>query len=236
MPAAGRAQGSHTTGGVHKPWPHRRWNSSHTSPWCWVNSQTGAHSAPWGSRMPDILSSYSHRAQALLGDHWRTLGGSTGMCQGLFWKPWALSWRGKEQRGVQSPVPHPDHSADCPQPHLHTLSQHRPHSEMTWEGRLGETLYPDPTGRAGVAAGLWGVCSWSHLPHTPAGLNTCYSRQGKPLPRSIPQIHRKTDSLTGMQRTSGQAGHEVDTQSTGGHDSQMQHCQVFGETCMNTIS
>lgn len=30
--------------------------------------------------------------------------------------------------------------------------------------------------------------------------------------------------------------HEVDTQSTGGHDSQMQHCQVFGETCMNTIS
>lgn len=29
------------------------------------------------------------------------------MCQGLLWKPWVLSWRGKEQRGVQSPVPHP---------------------------------------------------------------------------------------------------------------------------------
>lgn len=61
----------------------------------------------------------------------------------------------------------------------------------------------------GLSQGSGGGCSHSHLPHMPTGLNTCYSRQGKPLPRSIPQIHRKTDSLTGMQRTSGQAGHTI---------------------------
>lgn len=61
----------------------------------------------------------------------------------------------------------------------------------------------------GCGRALVRVCSRSVLPHAPAGLNTCYSRQGKPLPRSIPQIHRKTDSLTGMQRTSGQACHTI---------------------------
>lgn len=52
--------------------------------------------------------------------------GSAGMGQGLPWKPRVLSWRGKEQRPVQSPAPHPDRGADCPQPQLHTLSQHSP--------------------------------------------------------------------------------------------------------------
>lgn len=186
-----------------QPWPHRSWKSPHTLLWCWVNSQPRAHSAPCGSRMPVTLSSYSHRAQAVLGNHWRTSGGSAGMRQGL------LSWRGKEQRGEQTPAPQPDHGADCPQPHIHTLSRHRPHSEMTWEGPLGEPHYPDPHRKGWGDRRALGVCSCSRLPHAPPGLNTCYSRQGKPLPRSIPQIHRKTDSLTGMQRTSGQAGHTI---------------------------
>lgn len=36
-----------------RPWPHRRWNKPHTSPW--VNSQSREHSAPYGSRIPVIL-------------------------------------------------------------------------------------------------------------------------------------------------------------------------------------
>lgn len=169
----------------------------------------GLTASPGHILHPVAAECQSPSAPTATGNHWSTSGGSAGMCQGLLWKPWELSWRGKEQRGVQSPVPHPDHSADCPQPHLHTLSQHRPLSEMMWEGPLDDPTTLTPTGRAGAATGLWGLCSCSHLPHAPAGLNTCYSRQGKPLPRSIPQIHRKTDSLTGMQRTSGQAGHTI---------------------------
>lgn len=102
-----RAATAQRVPGLCRPWPRRKWNSPHTLPWCWVNSQPGVHPAPYGSGMAAILSSYSHMAQALLGDHWRTSGGSTGMCQGLLWKPWVLSWRGEEQRGVQPPVPHP---------------------------------------------------------------------------------------------------------------------------------
>lgn len=140
---------------MYKPWPQGR-GTAFTS-WYWINSQPGALSAPWGSRMPVILSSYSHRAQGLLGDHQRTSDGSTGMCQGLSWKPWVLSWRGKEQRGVQSPVPHPDPTADCPQPHLHTLFQHRPHSDDVRRAAWMRPATPTPMGRAGAAAGLWGA-------------------------------------------------------------------------------
>lgn len=137
-------KGSHTTGGVHK--------HGHTAGGTALTPRPGAELTaslehilhPGAAECQSFSAPTATRLRLLLGDHWRTSGVSTGMCQGLFWKPWALSWRGKEQRGVQSPVPHPDHSADCPQPHLHTLSQHRSHSEMTWEGPLGETYYPDP--------------------------------------------------------------------------------------------
>lgn len=64
LPAAGHTQSSRITGGcqgVSKSWPHRSQKSPHTPPWCWVNSQPRAHSAPCGSRMPVTLSSYSHR-------------------------------------------------------------------------------------------------------------------------------------------------------------------------------
>lgn len=126
------------------------------------------------------------------------------MCQGLPWKPWALSWRGKEQRGVQSPAPHPDHSADCPQPHLHTLSQHRPQSEMTWEGRWDEPHYPDPTGGAGVAAGLWGGSAHVPTSHARPQVSTLATldKEGPclgPFPKS-------TGKLTASQGRHGHLG------------------------------
>lgn len=88
LPAAGHAQGSHTTGGcqgVCKPWPRprRKWNSPHTSPWCWVNSQPGAHSAPCGSRMAVILSSTGLRlCWGTTGEHQVTAQGCARACFG----------------------------------------------------------------------------------------------------------------------------------------------------------
>lgn len=186
---------------MYKPWPQGG-GTAFTS-WYWINSQPGALSAPWGSRMPVILSSYSHRAQGLLGDHRRTSGGSTGMCQGLSWKPWVLSWRGKEQRGVQSPVPHPDPTADCPQPHLHTLFQHRPHSDDVRRAAWMRPATPTPMGRAGAAAGLWGA---AHGPtsHTRPQLSTLATLDKEspclgPFPKS-------TGKLTASQGCNGHLG------------------------------
>lgn len=121
--------------------------------------------------------------------------------------------RGKargRKKGLQSQVPW----LQChlpPKLNLHASSQHRATENPVQRGcrrvpRMNLTAACEDQGcNRALARG----CSHSGLPHTPAGLDTRYSRQGKPLPRSIPQIHRKTDSLTGMQRTSGQARYTI---------------------------
>lgn len=55
----------------------------------------------------------------------------------------------------------------------------------------------------GCSRALVRGCSHSGLPHAPAGLNACYSRQGKPLPRSIP---KSTGKLTASQECNGHLG------------------------------
>lgn len=150
----------------------------------------------------------------MLGTLGRTADSSLGLCQGLLRKPRVLSWRGKEQRkwhavtGTISRAAVPTAPSRIFTPRLGTEPQKNPAQRglrrVPWMNPTTLTTTSEDRGGALVR-----VCSRSALPHAPAGLNTCYSRQGKPLPRCIPQIHRKTDSLTGMQRTSGQARHTI---------------------------
>lgn len=136
--------------------------------------------------------------------------------QGLLRKPRVLSWRGKEQRkwcavtGTTSRAAMLTAPSQIFMPRLSTEPQKSPVQRgLGRVPRMNPTTLTTTSEDRGCGRALVRVCSRSGLPHAPAGLNTCYSRQGKPLPRSIPQIHRKTDSLTGMQRTSGQARHTI---------------------------
>lgn len=123
---------------------------------------------------------------------------------------------GSRENGMQSQVPTtsravvPTAPSRIFMPHPSTEPQKSPiQSGLGRVPQMNPTTLTTTNEEGGCGRALVRVCSHSGLPHVPAGLNTCYSRQGKPLPRSIPQIHRKTDSLTGMQQTSGQARHTM---------------------------
>jgi len=101
--------------------------------------------------------------------------------------------------------------ANRPQPNLHTLCQHRamgtPHSEGPREGPSDEPHYPEhhqrgPGLQQGSGQGLL-------TPQPPPRVSTLATLKESPCLGPFPQIHRKTDSLTEMQWTSGQARHTI---------------------------
>lgn len=206
-------RGSHTTGGqrgVSKPpWPHRSQERPHILPWCPWHKGCALQQPSTCHRQllwPQGLGCAGNRQEVI---RWQR-GDTPGPAQEA---PGALLARqGAEKRVCR----HRYHgcSASYPQLNLHTSSQHRVTKNPVQRGRrrvpwMNPTALTATSEDRGCDRALARGCSHSSLPHTPAGLDTHYSRQGKPLPKSISQIHWKTDSLTGMQRTSGQARHTI---------------------------
>lgn len=162
---------------------------------------------------------------------WQGAGGGTGPCcarmgsggsQQALGKRGArcLSQGGHQQSGhpvAPSLLPegygHLQHPRVC-QGHLHALSQHRAAEKPRWEASPRGTWLYRAAPRSWAAAGCW--CQSAP---TPASSGSCsQARRSHPLllsPRKalasdpFPQIHRQSDSLTGMQRTSGQTRNTI---------------------------
>lgn len=115
-----------------------------------------------------------------------------------------LERQGAEKRVCNQRYRIPSHGANCPWPRLHALSQHRPTENPGRVPRMKPTTLTTTSEDWGCGTAVTRVCSRSGLPHTHAGLSTCYSREGKPLPRSIPP--NPPEKLTASQGRHGHLG------------------------------
>lgn len=181
-------------------------------PWCQeVISQPAARSKRPATAKHRHLQPLRPQGSGYAGNPGRTSGSSMGMRQGLLRKPRVLAWRGKEQRKQHAATGTTARAAvlTAPSQIFMPCPSTEPQQSPVQRG-LGRIPQMNPTTLTttsearGCGRALVRVCSCSGLPHTPTGLNTCYSRQGRPL--RLGPFPKSTGKLTASQGCNGHLG------------------------------